>query len=76
MILIGPIDGARHCDPEPDYLQVFHNLHHLQFQNYYIIFPLGSLRLGATKQFVTEGRRQNICLHSQIARYNLLLKFV
>ena len=22
MILIGPIDGARHCDPEPDYLQV------------------------------------------------------
>ena len=22
VILIGPIDGARHCDPEPDYLQV------------------------------------------------------
>ena len=21
VILIGPIDGARHCDPEPDYLQ-------------------------------------------------------
>ena len=23
VILIGPIDGARHCDPEPGYLEVF-----------------------------------------------------
>ena len=23
VILIGPVDGARHCDPEPGYLEVF-----------------------------------------------------
>ena len=55
VILIGPIDGKRHCDPEPDYLMVCATM----LFKYLMITLLGSWRMEAAKQSLFERWRQD-----------------